>query len=65
MRFCSNMTAPASRKKEGAFKLLPVIGGFVLFSLVALFDQRIALALAIGTIGFAGISMVVALARKH
>lgn len=59
------MSAPAPPKKTAATKLLPIIGGFVLFSTVAAFDQRIALALAIGTIGFAVISMLVALFGKH
>lgn len=65
MRFYHIMTAPASRKNSMAFKLLPIFGGFVLFSVVAAFDQRIALAFAVGTIGFAVISMLIAVTRKH
>jgi hypothetical protein len=65
MGFYQIMTVPASRKNTTASKVLPIVGGFVLFSAVAAFDQRLALALAVGTIGFAAISMLVAVFRKH
>jgi hypothetical protein len=59
------MGAPASPKTSTAAKLVPIIGGFFLFSAVAAFDDRLALTLAIGVIGFAVISMLAALFRKH
>lgn len=65
MRFYHVMDVPASPKSSAGAKLLPIIGGFALFSAVAAFDNRIALALAIGVIGFAAISMIIALTRKH
>lgn len=64
MRFHHVMTLPAPRKKTAASKLFPIIGGVVFFSVVALFEQRVALALAIGAIGFAGVSMLTAILRK-
>jgi len=63
--FYQIMTAPASRKDTTASKVLPIVGGFLLFSAVAAFDQHLALALAIGTVGFAALSMLFAIFRKH
>lgn len=65
MRFYHIMTAPASRKKSAAIKLFPIIGGFVVFSVLAAFNQQLAMALAVGTIAFAAISMLIAITRKH
>lgn len=64
MRFYVMMAGPASRKKS-ALKLLAIVGGFALFSVIAMVDQRLALAAAVGTIGFAAISMLIAITRKH
>lgn len=65
MRFYRVMGAPASPKPSTAAKLVPVIGGFVLFSVAAALDERAALAIAVGVIGFAALSMLIALTRKH
>ena len=65
MRFYHIMSPLAPRKKALIAKLLPIIGGFALFSIVAALDQRLAMALAVGAIGFAAISMIIALTRKH
>jgi hypothetical protein len=65
MRIYHNMGAPAPSKPSAAAKLVPVIGGFVLFSVAAVFDHRLAMVMAVGAIGFAVISMIVALTRKH
>ena len=59
------MVHPAPTKKASAAKLVPIIGGFVLFGIVAVFSQELALALAIATIAFAAISMLIAITRKH
>ena len=65
MRFYHIMDAPAPSNKQSVKSLLlPLFGGFLLLSIVAAFDERIALALAIGVIGFAAISMLFAILRK-
>jgi hypothetical protein len=65
MGFYHTMSTPASRKKPSGNKLLPVIGGFVFLSCVAAIDHHYAMLLALGMIAFAGLSMLIALARKH
>jgi hypothetical protein len=65
MRFYRMMSAPAPRKRSYAIKLLPISGGFIVLSALAVFNQQLAMALAVGTIAFAAISMLVAITRKH
>ena len=59
------MASPAPSKKSAAYTLVPIIGGFFIFTAIAAFNQRIAFIIAIGTISFAVISMLIALCRKH
>jgi hypothetical protein len=59
------MDAPAPPKPSLAARLFPIVVGFLCFSLAAVVDQRLALALAIGVIGYAAISMLIALFGKH
>jgi hypothetical protein len=59
------MSQLGPRKPSTAARLAPIIGGFAIFSVVATFDSRIALAIAIGVIAFAALSMLLAIVRKH
>jgi hypothetical protein len=58
------MSTPASRKSM-ASKLFPIVGAFLFFSFVASYNHNVAMALAIGAIVYAAISMLVAITRKH
>jgi hypothetical protein len=48
-----------------ASKLFPIVGAFLFFSFVASYNHNVAMALAIGAIVYAAISMLVAITRKH
>lgn len=59
------MSGPAPQKSKAVARILPIVGGFVLFSAVAVVDGRLAVALALGVIGFAVASMLLAILGKH
>ena len=59
------MSAPSSPKNIWVTLVLPIVAGLITLSLVAAFNQKLAFALAIGAIGFAAISMLAAVLRKH
>jgi hypothetical protein len=65
MRVYFFMRTPTTRARSKALKILPIIGGFLLFTALAGFNNNLAIALAVAVIGFAALSMLLALTRKH
>lgn len=65
MRFYIMMNPPASRRKIVAIRLMPIACGFTVLIGVAAFSENLAMALALAMIGFATVSMLVAVVRKH
>ncbi|WP_208324869.1 hypothetical protein [Novosphingobium sp. PhB55] len=58
------MRGPAPQNGSTKGWLLPGLAGFATLTIVACFDRKIAMALAICFISFAAISMLAALLRK-
>jgi uncharacterized membrane protein (Fun14 family) len=59
------MDMPASRKKNLVKMLAPIIGGVCIFGVIAGFSHSVATAAALAAIGFAAVSMLLAVTRKH
>jgi len=59
------MTAPTSKGRAAWTAIATVVAGFVGFGILGFVHEGVAMLAAVGAIGFAAISLVVALVRKH